>query len=93
MSSAGNGTEDYYKKLGFRFQNNEEDESGASLDHYLVKVLGKDLAKMHELVLKSGSADDLNFNINPPITDLREKYRELLEDQQNAAIHSEDKAK
>ena len=79
MSSAGNGTEEYYKKLGFAFRLRSQCEFGAMLEHYHVIVLGKDIAKMHELVLQSGSVDELDFKATPPEKDLPKDSGEACE--------------
>lgn len=85
MTSAGKGTEVYFKKLGFRFVGRSEAEKDMVLDLYHVKVLGKDVARLHELVTRSGSADALDFDAELPEVDDREEFRKLLEAQGTAS--------
>ena len=88
MTSAGMGTEVFYKKLGFRFVSREEDEDGAMLEHYLVKILGKDVARLHKLISISGSAEKLDFNEELPVTDRRKEYQEIFQAQQDVDLNS-----
>lgn len=87
MTSAGNGSEAFYKNLGFSFSFREEDEGGAMLEHYQVKILGRDIAMFRELVSKSGSAEQLDFDEALPVTDLREEYRASLNGEQEVVLN------
>jgi GNAT superfamily N-acetyltransferase len=82
MTSAGNGTEVFFKNLGFRFVSRSEADDGMVLDHYHVRVLGRDVARFHELVTHSGSADALDFDVEVPESDHREEFQKRLDAQE-----------
>ena len=77
MTSVGNGTEIFFKNLGFRFVTMSKDEEGTDLENYHVRALKSDLKRFRKLIDESGSEVFLNFNMPIPRIDLREEYRKM----------------
>ncbi len=78
MTSAGNGTEIYYKKLGFQFIQKTEPMDGHTLDFYQVKVLSADLRRFRKMITAPNIGMDLDLGTPIPMLDHREAFREAM---------------
>ncbi|MDQ8205759.1 GNAT family N-acetyltransferase [Pelagicoccus sp. SDUM812003] len=88
MTSAGNGTESFYKRIGFQFVVTTNDEFGTELESYHVKLPECDIIRFRKLIDASGSASTLRFDTPIPSSDCREAYQKELIAQQGSPYNS-----
>ena len=74
MMSAGNGTERFYRKLGFQFVAKESDQDGNFMQYYRVKVLDCDISRFRTLIANSDCEVRIDFG------------EDLIEDDQRAEV-------
>ena len=79
MTSAGNGTERFFERLGFVCCGQENDEEGHVLYSYVVKVLGEDVDRFQSIIFESGEKHQLELSAQIPEIDRSAEWEKLQE--------------
>ncbi|MEC5125229.1 GNAT family N-acetyltransferase [Verrucomicrobiales bacterium BCK34] len=78
MTSAGNGTEEFFKNLGFQFVETSEVESGLELDYYYLRLPASDIERIRTRISDSPVRIEVDARCPIPSSDKRKEYEELL---------------
>ena len=84
MTSAGNGTEEFFKNLGFRFIERSEVESGLELDHYYLRLPPSDIDRIRSRISDSPVQIAPDARCAIPTNDKREEYEKMLAEQEES---------
>ena len=78
MTSAGNGTETFFKNFGFEFAERSEIEPGIELDHYYLRVPASDIKYLRKRFPKSLVDINDDARCSVPFSDMRAEYEKLM---------------